>query len=140
MCFTPKKGAVTPQFFMRCFDRLAFGEKGEQVVADWLQQQGYTIVQRNFSCKFGEIDLIVSKEEVVAFVEVKRRFDNYFALSEVVTPGKQRRIAKTAKFFIAHQNGAERAYRFDVALVQETDAGPQVTHIENAFMVSEWSR
>jgi len=138
MCCTLKKGAATPQFFMRCFDRQALGEKGEQVVADWLQRQGYTVMQRNFACKFGEIDLIVCKDEVVAFVEVKRRLDTYFALSEVVTPSKQRRIAKTAKFFIAHQGDAQRAYRFDVALVQETDAGPKVTHIENAFMVSSY--
>ena len=128
-----------PQFSMKFCDRKTLGEHGEQGVADWLQREGYAIVQRNFSCRFGEIDLIVRKEEVVAFVEVKRRLTNYFALSEVVTPSKQRRIAQTAKYFIAQHGSDDLAYRFDVALVHETETGMNVTHIPNAFTVSEWS-
>lgn len=112
------------------------GSRGEDIVAAWLQEQGYTIVQRNFSCKCGEIDLIACKEEVVAFVEVKRRLGSYFALSEVVTPSKQRRIVKTAHYFISKHGKPCNSYRFDVALVEEGVTGPQVTHITQAFVDS----
>lgn len=127
-----------PPFSMKCSDRKAVGARGEDIVAAWLQKQGYEVVQRNFSCKCGEIDLIVRKHEVIAFVEVKRRLGSYFALSEVVTPGKQRRIAIAARYFIAQRGLPNQSYRFDVALVEEGAAGAQVTHIEQAFVVDSY--
>ena len=73
------------------------GAWGEEQAARWLRRKGYTILERNYACRFGEIDLIARKREVIAFVEVKLRKNADFAEArEFVTYGKQRRILKSA--------------------------------------------
>jgi len=109
----------------------AFGNKSELAVAHWLQTEGFKLIATNYRQRYGEIDLIVSKGELLAFVEVKARQTLHFDLSIVVTPTKQRRIAKAAAHFIAHNNSSgNHVIRFDVALV----CGEDITYIPNAFV------
>ena len=71
-------------------ERAQLGRRGEEVAAAFLERQGYTILERNFRLRQGEIDLIAAKDETVAFVEVKtRRTLDYGLPSEAVTYTKQ---------------------------------------------------
>jgi len=114
------------------------GFLGEQQVVNWLQKAGYTILAQNYTCKFGEIDIIAQKQNVISFIEVKTRFITYFDLSELITLGKQRKIIATAKRYIALYGKPDQIYQFDVALVEKTPDGLIVTYLENAFYGSEF--
>lgn len=112
--------------------RMALGKKGEQAVGQWLQKNGFTILQYNFFVRVGEIDIIATKEEILAFVEVKTRKNRYFHLSQVITPAKQQKIIKAAKRYLMDYKGVEKVYRFDVALVIESEKS-HIDYIPHAF-------
>ena len=76
------------------------GNNGEDIVASWLENHGATILARNFQTRVGEIDIIATKGDVIAFVEVKTRSTEYFPIAQTVHFGKQQKIIKTAKMFI----------------------------------------
>lgn len=114
--------------------RITLGKKGEDLVALNLKQQGFSIRSQNYSCRAGEIDIIAEKGNIRAFVEVKLRSSHYFALSEVITPAKQRKIITTAQLYnCQHCTSKEYIYRFDVALVEHNGYDYDITYIPNAF-------
>lgn len=114
--------------------KIILGKKGEELVALHLEQQGFNICHFNYSCRAGEIDIIAEKGNVRAFIEVKLRRSHYFALSEVVTPAKQRKIITTARLYNSQQRtSADYVYRFDVALVEHNGHDYDITYIPNAF-------
>lgn len=96
---------------------------GEQVCAAWLQSLGYRVLETNYRCHRGEIDLIVSKGSIIVFVEVKTRTAGSIGLpEEAVTQSKQRRIKLTAAHYLSLRSTALRESglsqpRFDVAAV-----------------------
>lgn len=108
------------------------GNQGELAVVKKLRQDGFSILRQNYQIRQGEIDIIAQKNELVVFVEVKTRKNQYFPLSQVITPSKQRKIIATAKWFIAQNKIVDTLLRFDVALVTE---GKEYTidYIANAF-------
>lgn len=114
-------------------DRATLGAAGEQAVIHWLKEHGYTILERNYRTRTGEIDIIAQKEEVIAFIEVKYRQHEYFNLSSVITPQKQKKIIKTALWYLTKHKDPSFAYRFDVALVESKNDQPTITYIENAY-------
>jgi putative endonuclease len=113
------------------YNRTQIGKKGEDHVVQWLEKNGYQILERNYRVRAGEIDIIAQKKEVIVFVEVKYRIVHYFNLSEVITRAKQQKIIQAARFFMAQQTNFLHSYRFDVALVEE---GCDIMYIENAFV------
>ena len=113
------------------------GAWGEEQAARWLRRKGYTIVERNYACRFGEIDLIARRRGVIAFVEVKlRKNANFAAAREFVTYGKQQRILKSASLWLAAHD-CELQPRFDVIEIYAPDgmatARPLINHLEDAF-------
>ena len=111
------------------------GQKAEHAVAVWLCGQGYTIMARNYRQRCGEVDLIIRKNEIIAFVEVKFRTKRHFATSQVITLSKQQRIAKAARLFLAKlKNYEPTVIRFDVALLEEDPVHPKIEYIPNAFV------
>ncbi|MCR5253976.1 MAG: YraN family protein [Treponema sp.] len=110
------------------------GNDGEKRAADFLIQNGYKIIDRNWRTKSGEIDIIVMKDEVLVFVEVKTLPNATFdMLSSVLGMQKQKRIVKTAKhFMLKHRQYSNSYIRFDV-IVLDMQGLPPVYHIENAF-------
>lgn len=110
-----------------------FGDQGEALVASWLEQHGATILARNYQTKLGEIDIIVTKGDVVAFVEVKTRTTEYFPIMQTVTWRKQQRIIKASRHFIIAHNIKDKVLRFDVATVVADGNNPQIEYIKNAF-------
>ena len=98
------------------------GKLGEELIARWLQIQNYKILQQNWRCRWGEIDLIVLDrvENAIAFVEVKTRSQNNWDENGLlaISSGKQQKIWQTASLFLAkYPQLAELPCRFDVGLV-----------------------
>ena len=118
-------------------DKKSLGSFGEDKAALYLRRQGYSIVERNFSCRFGEVDIIASKGNFIVFVEVKLRKNSDFALArEFVTVSKQRRIISTASLWLSIKR-CELQPRFDVIEIYAPDGVNsrklQINHIEDAF-------
>ena len=68
------------------------GNAGEQAVASYLEEKGFTVHQCNFATRRGEVDVIAGKDDLLVFVEVKTRQNEYFPLSQLITRSKQKRI------------------------------------------------
>ena len=113
---------------------LAFGLSGEEHAARWLLAQGYIVLERRFRCQMGEIDIIARQGKVIVFVEVKaRRSTGYGSPAEAVTWGKQRKLLRTAQFWLLQKGLTEAACRMDVIEVLQQEAVPVIHHIPNAF-------
>ena len=111
------------------------GALGEASAAAFLETNGYVILARNYRCRYGEIDLIAQKGDLISFAEVKTRADARFAsAAEAVHIHKQERLRKTAEIYIAECAPAALDFRFDVIEVY-TNVAPQhsIHMIENAF-------
>ena len=107
------------------------GDKYERLAAEHLQRAGYRIRERNFRCKFGEVDLIAEKDGYLVFVEVKYRSTARYGMpSEAVDARKQRRICNVASFYLYRNHlPAGTPVRFDVTAVSEQ----RMEMIENGF-------
>lgn len=90
------------------------GYKAEENALSFLIRQGLTTIERNFRCRFGEIDLIMRDGEVLVFVEVRKRKNRFFggALASISTV-KQRRLVSTARFYLSRMTFLPSC-RFDV--------------------------
>ncbi len=116
------------------YERIALGKQGEAFVVEHLKAQGFTICAQNYTTRLGEVDIIARKAEILAFVEVKIRRTAYFPLSELIPPSKQKKIIKTALSYIYAHKISKMIYRFDVALLEISDAGSYtITYLANAF-------
>ena len=113
--------------------RIEKGKAGEQLVARYLEQHGYTIIAQNFRQKFGEVDVIAQKDDTIAFVEVKWRHDPLIDPAEVIGRSKQKKITSIAKHFLSQHTEIEIVCRFDVALIEEYNNSIELRYIENAF-------
>jgi putative endonuclease len=111
--------------------RLALGASGEAAAAAWYEARGYTVLDRNWRCPDGELDLVLaSPAGTVVFCEVKTRTSDAFGLpAEAVTATKQRKLRQLAARWLADGPRRARGLRFDVASVL---AGT-VEVIEEAF-------
>src|SRR6478735_9380410 len=95
--------------------RQAFGELGERIAERWLRERGWRIVQRRFRRGHRDIDLVVEREGLIAFVEVKaRRGDGFGDPVSAVNWKKQKELGRSARVWIARHGRAQDAYRFDV--------------------------
>jgi len=114
-----------------------FGKKGEELAAQYLKKRGYTIVERNYRCTNGEVDLIAVHRRVIVFVEVKtRRGESYGLPVEAVEFHKKRKMIQAAEFFLHEKKLHQRDARFDVVGISWPGVEPVIEHIQNAFDVS----
>ena len=119
-------------------DRAELGALGERLAAEHLAQRGYRIVERNFRCRMGEIDLIARRGNDLVFTEVKLRKDaSHGEAREFVTSSKQRKLLLTAEYYLSARPWAQELQaRFDVIEVyapQGTEENCSVCRLENAF-------
>lgn len=111
------------------------GITGEQAVEKWLALNHFTVLARNYTIRYGEVDLIAQRGDVIAFIEVKTRKTEYFPTSLVVNKAKQLKIIKAAKHFVLQNQIQDKVLRFDVATVHLKENNEHVvTYIPNAFM------
>lgn len=113
------------------------GKKGELIATKFLLEKGYDIVALNYRTRNGEIDIIATKDEYIAFVEVKTRSENmFYDPYEAVTPSKQRKIIATANRYISASE-CELQPRYDIIEVYLSDDTSvkkhKVNHIKSAF-------
>ncbi len=109
------------------------GNLGENIAVEFLEKKGYKILDRNYYCPFGEIDIIVRKENIIVFVEVKVvNGVGLEALEELVNKKKRVKIINSAKHYLDKKNIENFIIRFDVVAVF-TDK-TVVRHFEDAFM------
>jgi putative endonuclease len=105
------------------------GAQWEQIAESFLRSRGLKLLQRNFSSRFGEIDLIMEDEETLVFIEVRyRKSSEHGSGAESVTFHKQGKISRTAAWYLAKNPlKAERFCRFDVISVGPQNIEPQET-------------
>lgn len=113
--------------------RQQLGNAGEIAVQNYLKKDNFKIIAHNYKSRWGEIDIIATKKEILAFVEVKTRKNKYFPISNVITYSKQQKIIRTAKIFIQKNRISDKVYRFDVATVIFNKGQFDITYIGNAF-------
>jgi putative endonuclease len=110
--------------------RQALGARGERLAARWYVERGYRILDRNWRCRDGELDLVVADGRRVVFCEVKARASHAFGTpAEAVTTAKQRRVRRLAAAWIEQADPRPAQVRFDVVSV----VGGSVEVIEGAF-------
>jgi putative endonuclease len=111
----------------------------EDVALAHLQKAGLALLARNFSCRYGEIDLVMSERETIVFVEVRYRRGaalrgGYGDGVDSVGAGKRAKLVRAAEVFLAsHARLAQRPCRFDVFAIADGDTAPTVDWRRNAF-------
>lgn len=112
------------------------GDKGEDYACKYLKHNKYKIICRNYRKKYGEIDIVAIKNNVIAFVEVKTRHENSMTNPvDAVDKRKQLRLIKTASAFLS-ENKYDMFCRFDVCEVyvkKDNQKLISINYIENAF-------
>jgi putative endonuclease len=109
------------------------GNQAEKVALSYLEQQGLTLIKKNYQTRLGEIDLIMQDGKSIVFVEVRLRKNNIFGgASESITQAKQRKIAKVAEQFLQHHGN--QPCRFDAIVMGKADI-KHIQWIKHAFEV-----
>jgi putative endonuclease len=126
----PKTGPLTS-------DNSRVGNLGEEIAANYLTARGYRILERNFRCKGGEVDIVARDpaDKSLVFIEVKARRGLTYGVPQLaVTPFKQRQVSKAALTWLSQYRLLDANARFDViAILLHTDGAHSIEHIPNAF-------
>jgi putative endonuclease len=116
------------------FKRISTGKRGEELAAAHLAEAGYRIIERNYRCLFGEIDIVAEEGETLVFVEVKsRRSEAYGDPQLAVGHEKQKKISRIAMHYLEEKRLCHRPARFDVVAVKLLPAGHGIELIRDAF-------
>lgn len=116
------------------FYKQEIGQNGENIAEDYLKNEGYSIITRNFRSNQGEIDIIAIDKQEIVFIEVKTRTTlKYGNPSEAVNQNKQKHIKNAAKYYI-HIHHLDNCYmRFDVIEVYYRNGKYRINHIKQAM-------
>lgn len=110
---------------------MTLGSWGEDAAEKYLKKKGYTILERNFRCKLGEIDIIALDGRSLVFIEVKtRRNQNYGLPCEAVTAVKLQHLKRTAAYYTAVHNADCWEPRLDVIEILARDGRAYIRHME----------
>ncbi|MGX9416963.1 YraN family protein [Vibrio sp. RC27] len=110
------------------------GELYEQTAADFLISRGVSLIEKNFTCRSGELDLIMQDQQTIIFVEVKYRHDHkYGHAAEMVTPSKMKKLIKAAQHWMMMQGYSPYStdFRFDVIAIH--NHGADINWYKNAI-------
>ena len=112
-------------------DKILSGKDGEEKACNYLKSKKYKILEKNYRCLYGEIDIIAEYNSTLVIIEVKYRKSAKFGKGyEAVNYTKQQKIIKTLQYYINEKN-VKMPVRFDVISIDDNE----ITHIENAFGV-----
>ncbi len=118
-------------------ERHELGRDGERAAEAHLRAHGYTIVERNFRCPLGEVDLIALHRGTVVFIEVKTRRSAAAVPADAVDPRKQRQMRRAAEWYVSRQRLDERPVRFDVVAVWRAGDSVRCEVMRDAF-AEDW--
>lgn len=114
--------------------RKSTGREGEEIAAAYLRQAGYRLLERNYRCRFGEIDIVAEEGRTIVFVEVKCRRTGTFGDPQLaVGLAKQKRLSLAALHYLGARHLTNRCARFDVVAVKLLAGESRVELIRNAF-------
>lgn len=116
--------------------RQNLGEQGEQLAREYLEQNGYRILETNLENDRGEIDLLAyeTEPEVFVFVEVRTRSSDFLHGEGSIGPRKKQKITGVASRFLARRDALQVSYRFDViGVTMKEDEEPKIRHHRSAF-------
>ena len=110
------------------------GRKGEELALRYLKKQGYRIVETNYVCKLGEMDIIAKEKDTLAFIEVKTRTSTAFGVPQMaVNPTKQMQLSKVALYFLKEKRLEDAKARFDVVAILLGPKREEIELIKDAF-------
>lgn len=110
------------------------GKDGERFAVSFLEEQGYTILEQNYTFNHGEIDIVARDKDELVFVEVKlRRNPQFGSPEESVTPAKQELLRRTAEGYVREKKLEECLCRFDVVAIKDENGIKTFVHYKNAF-------
>jgi putative endonuclease len=115
------------------------GTKGERAAESLLKRKRYRILERNYTCRFGEADLVAEDDDTIVFIEVKTRITGRYGPPELsVTPRKQRRYVRVAQWYLLDHDLSDKPARFDVVSIVMSEDGKILEReiIRNAFDAS----
>jgi len=114
--------------------RIDIGKRGETLAISFLKKNGYRIIESNFRCRYGEIDIVAQDGKTVAFIEVKTKTSNRFGSpTQAIDSRKQRQVSKTALAYISQKRLTNYSARFDVVGINIKGSNSEIELIKNAF-------
>lgn len=118
------------------------GQLAEQSALQFLQKKGWKLLEQNYYCHYGEIDLIMHDQADVVFIEVRYRSRiDYGCAAETVNKSKQKKLIKSAKHFLQKKQWLHKVHsRFDIIAVQGIAQQWQLDWIKNAFLAEDSSQ
>jgi len=122
---------------MDTYHRHEIGKGFEKEACEFLQTKGFSLLVKNYSCKAGEIDLIMQDKEDIVFVEVRsRHHTKYGSALESITKSKMNKIIRTATLYLQAKKWLHtKNSRFDVIAISPVDGEMKMEWIKNAFLV-----
>lgn len=116
-------------------NKRSFGKECEALASTFLTKKGYEILERNFSCSFGEIDIIAKDGKTICFIEVKaRRSGNFGKPLESVHVFKQNKMIKVAQYYFLKNKLIDVPVRFEAIGIDLSVEPPKIEHVENIFV------
>ena len=127
---------MTPPDFSPEENKRQKGGFGEELALEMLLNTGMRLLEKNFRCRFGEVDLIMRDKETLVFVEVKLRKETSHGLAaEAVNFAKQKKIIRVTQYYLQLHKLKNPFVRFDVVGVEKTPAGEwECIHYRHAFL------
>jgi putative endonuclease len=115
-------------------ERRERGRLAEEVARRFLEARGYLVLEQNFCARAGELDLVVEKDDVVCFVEVRMRSHSRWCFPvQTITPRKRRRIILAAMQFLKQRPCAGKVLRFDVVSILGEGRSARIEYLPGAF-------
>ena len=115
-------------------ERLSLGKKGEELAITQLKTLKYKVLERNYKCPLGEIDIIARDKNTLVFIEVKTRATRDFGgPAAAVDPRKQRQLSRVALTYLNQKKLFDIPARFDVVAIELSRSSPRIEVIRNAF-------
>ncbi len=110
------------------------GKKGEEIALRFLKKKGYRLIEKNYVCKMGEMDIIAKEKDTLVFIEVKTRTSTEFGPPQLaVNSRKQRQLSKVALNYLNEKRLKDVKARFDVVSVRYSQNEPELDLIKDAF-------
>lgn len=119
---------------MKDLTKIFTGKEGEKIAASFLKKSGYHIIETNFRCVLGEIDIVARENGELVFIEVKTRKSEALGYPEqAVGIKKQTKISRLALFYLQEKKLTDARARFDVVAITMSDSENEIRLIKNAF-------